>query len=146
MTAVLSNTATSDVLGKVIGVNIPLDVWWTLVEGLSFISCGYRCFETRVSLFYHEFHHRNSYIRQAAGSVLFQSFIRVIHVGWSNKTYKRSGVLIYLGPLAQYLLVQQYWVKTIETKRSSPAVHSPLLHPAQLVSYITCGLQWSIEP
>ena len=26
MTAVLSNTATSDVLGKVIGANIPLDV------------------------------------------------------------------------------------------------------------------------
>ena len=66
MTAVLSNTATSDdVLEKLLGANIPLDVWWILVEGLSRISCGYRCFRCRASLFYHEFHHnttRSTYI------------------------------------------------------------------------------------
>ena len=33
---------------------------WILVEGLSRISCGYRCFRTRACLFYHGFHHMYS--------------------------------------------------------------------------------------
>ena len=57
MTVILSNTAASDVLAKMVGANRPLGVVIMCTKGLSIIFSGYEMVQPRACLFNHEFHH-----------------------------------------------------------------------------------------